>query len=157
MPLFKETCESVLDWAERKNLLHPLNAPKQTLKMVSEVGEFCEAMQDGEMDPILDEAGDVVVTLVILGSQLGFDTSELYTSSDDRFDDHSENTLLKAMIAQAGNIADKVCKDLDPQENVQTLVVYRRSVTSIKMLTVGILVYLCHLHSARSRTVKERR
>ena len=71
----------VLEWADKKYLLHEGNAGKQFMKFIEEVFEFKTEM-DNELsytDPYVDEAvkrmklemGDIFVTLIILCKQLG--------------------------------------------------------------------------------------
>lgn len=62
----------VLDWAEAKGLLEPENALKQFAKMVSEVGELGDAIIKDDKPNIVDSIGDVLVTLIVLTEQLGY-------------------------------------------------------------------------------------
>ena len=73
---YKEIEENVIGWAEDKDLLKYDNRHKQALKMVSEVGELCDALIKSDEDEITDAIGDTVVTLIILAAQTGRDLTE---------------------------------------------------------------------------------
>lgn len=68
-----ETKQNVLGWALNKGLLskEKLAILKQTLKMVSEVGELCDAIIKSDDLEVDDAIGDVQVCLTILCNQLG--------------------------------------------------------------------------------------
>lgn len=68
--------KDVLAWADNKGLLDPWNAKTQALKMVSEVGELCDALAKGDPEETIDAIGDTLVTIIILANQLGQDEVE---------------------------------------------------------------------------------
>jgi NTP pyrophosphatase (non-canonical NTP hydrolase) len=45
-------------------------------KMVSEVGELCDAIIKDDKNGQIDGIGDVLVTLIILSNQLGYDIED---------------------------------------------------------------------------------
>jgi len=45
-------------------------------KMVSEVGELCDAIIKDDKNGQIDGIGDVLVTLIILANQLGYDVED---------------------------------------------------------------------------------
>jgi len=45
-------------------------------KMVSEVGELCDAIIKDDKNGQIDGIGDVLVTLIILSHQLGYDVED---------------------------------------------------------------------------------
>jgi hypothetical protein len=60
---FDQLRNDVLVWANERNILKPDNKFKQALKMVSEVGELCDAIIKSEKPNIIDGIGDVLVTV----------------------------------------------------------------------------------------------
>ena len=91
---FKELKDKVLIWADDKDLLHSENTEKQFMKFIEEVFEFksemdylsrigqstAEVYSDYEQikteENMKLEMGDILVTLIILSSQLGIDLTE---------------------------------------------------------------------------------
>ena len=66
----------VLNWANERGLLKPENKLMQMGKMVSEVGELCDAIIKDDKNGQIDGIGDVLVTLIILENQLGYDIED---------------------------------------------------------------------------------
>lgn len=66
----------VLRWANERGLLKPENKFMQMGKMVSEVGELCDAIIEDDKNGQIDGIGDVLVTLIILANQLGYDVED---------------------------------------------------------------------------------
>ena len=66
----------VLRWANERGLLKPENQLQQMGKMVSEVGELCDAIIEDDKNGQIDGIGDVLVTLIILANQLGYDIED---------------------------------------------------------------------------------
>lgn len=66
----------VLHWANERGLLNPENKFMQMGKMVSEVGELCDAIINDDKNGQIDGIGDVLVTLIILANQLGYDIED---------------------------------------------------------------------------------
>ena len=66
----------VLHWADERGLLKTENHLKQMGKMVSEVGELCDAIIKDDKNGQIDGIGDVLVTLIILANQLGYDVED---------------------------------------------------------------------------------
>lgn len=67
--------EKILKWANDKNLI-PGDPNKQTLKLISEVGELADAIAKNNHAEIIDAIGDIQVVLIILSNQLGVRYSE---------------------------------------------------------------------------------
>lgn len=78
---FDKLRNDVLVWANERNILKPENKFKQALKMVSEVGELCDAIIKSEKPNIIDGIGDVLVTVIILAEQLKLDPTECLESA----------------------------------------------------------------------------
>lgn len=70
---FEDLKKDVLQWGLDRNLIVPQNQLKQGLKMVSEVGELCDAIIKKDEEKQIDGIGDVLVTVIILSEQLGYD------------------------------------------------------------------------------------
>jgi len=54
----------VIQWAQARKIIPNATPASQLLKMVSEVGELCDAEGKKDMPAIVDAVGDVVVCLI---------------------------------------------------------------------------------------------
>lgn len=70
-----ELIRKVEDWAGARDL-HEADSSKQYLKVGEEVGEVAAALARGDKQALKDGIGDVVVTMIVLGMQNGFDLEE---------------------------------------------------------------------------------
>ena len=52
--------EKIVDWAIKRGITAPENAPKQMLKVVEEVGELASGIAKGKQDETIDAIGDVL-------------------------------------------------------------------------------------------------
>ena len=66
-----EKINKVIEWAENKDLLKPSNSKKQSLKMISEAGEICDAICKDDKAELIDAIGDTLVTIIIFSRQKG--------------------------------------------------------------------------------------
>lgn len=82
----------VTDWAEERNLLNPLNANRQMLKVVEEIGELSAGLARNDRDLIKDAIGDSFVTLIILSNQLGLHPQECLESAWDEIKNRTGKT-----------------------------------------------------------------
>lgn len=62
--------QSVINWANDRNLINYDNRFTQLAKVIEEVGELAKAMLEKDQPKIIDSLGDVNVTLIILADQL---------------------------------------------------------------------------------------
>ena len=89
----------VLNWANERGLLKPENKLMQMGKMVSEVGELCDAIIKDDKNGQIDGIGDVLVTLIILSNQLGYDIEDClevaYTEIKNRKGKNINGTFIK--------------------------------------------------------------
>ena len=89
----------VLNWANERGLLKPENKFMQMGKMVSEVGELCDAIIKDDKNGQIDGIGDVLVTLIILANQLGYDIEDClevaYTEIKNRKGETINGTFIK--------------------------------------------------------------
>ena len=78
-----ETTKNVLKWAKDKGILNSNDESvmKQTLKLVSEVGELSDAIIQKDESEIIDAIGDIQVVLTILCEQLGYCEDECFKSA----------------------------------------------------------------------------
>lgn len=68
---YNELKPLIIDWAKEKDLIKKENAGKQYLKFLEEVGETAKAILKNDFDGIVDGFGDIAVTMIILGEQIG--------------------------------------------------------------------------------------
>ena len=66
MPSFNELELKVLRWAEARKIIPNSSSHVQALKLVSEVGELCDAVIKKDRDGVIDGLGDSLVVLIIL-------------------------------------------------------------------------------------------
>lgn len=70
------TYNSVLTWAEERNLVKGSTPPAQFVKLVEETGELASSI--GKKRDPKDDIGDILVVLTILAAQHGLTLSECY-------------------------------------------------------------------------------
>ena len=66
MSSFNELELKVLRWAEARRIIPNSSSHVQALKLVSEVGELCDAVIKKDRDGVIDGLGDALVVLIIL-------------------------------------------------------------------------------------------
>jgi NTP pyrophosphatase (non-canonical NTP hydrolase) len=93
MSNFDQLRNDVLVWANQKNLLKPENHKNQALKMVSEIGELCDAIAKGNTTQIIDGIGDSLVTIIILAEQLYLDPTKCLQSAYDEIKNRTGKTV----------------------------------------------------------------
>ena len=80
-PTFESLTDKVVDWGKERGIVKYENRNQQMLKCVSEIGELADALikykpTEGELhynEEIEDAMGDTLVTLILLGEDLGLD------------------------------------------------------------------------------------
>ena len=92
MKTFDELIENITQWADEKGILSQENAPKQSMKVVEELGETMGAILKSKDDEIKDGLGDTFVTLIILSKQLGYEPSECLEAAWDEIKDRKGKT-----------------------------------------------------------------
>jgi len=96
---FNELRTKVIQWGKDKGILVPENNHKQALKMVSEVGELCDALIKNDVESIKDGIGDTLVTVIILSEQLGYNLTEClqlaYNEIKDRKGTNKDGIFIK--------------------------------------------------------------
>lgn len=68
--------ESILQWAEDRNLLSGSTRKDQMVKLVEEIGELAAGIAKGKEDLVKDSLGDALVVLTILAKQSGTSIEE---------------------------------------------------------------------------------
>lgn len=67
--------ENILGWSKEREL-NVQDAKLQTLKLMEEVGELSASLLKDKKDELLDSLGDILVVLIILHQQLGFELED---------------------------------------------------------------------------------
>jgi NTP pyrophosphatase (non-canonical NTP hydrolase) len=95
----EELNDLIIKWAKQKGLLIPLNYKAQFMKVIEEIGELSSAILKGDENGEIDAFGDVMVTLIILSAQRGFDLTEClehaYNEIKDRTGKMKNGTFIK--------------------------------------------------------------
>ena len=95
MKTFDELIENITQWADDKGILSQENAPKQSMKVVEELGETMGAILKSKDEEIKDGLGDTFVTLIILSKQLGYEPSECLEAAWNEIKDRKGKTQRK--------------------------------------------------------------
>ena len=91
---FDELIENITQWADDKGILVPDNAPKQSMKIMEELGETMGAILKGKnTDEVIDGIGDILVTVIILAKQLGLEPTECLESAWNEIKDRKGKTV----------------------------------------------------------------
>jgi NTP pyrophosphatase (non-canonical NTP hydrolase) len=98
---FDELIENITQWADDKGILVPDNAPKQSMKIMEELGETMGAILKGKKtDEVIDGIGDILVTVIILAKQLGLEPTECLESAWNEIKDRKGKTVNGTFIKQ---------------------------------------------------------
>ncbi len=98
---FDELIENITQWADDKGILVPDNAPKQSMKIMEELGETMGAILKGKKtDEVIDGIGDILVTVIILSKQLGLDPTECLESAWNEIKDRKGKTVNGTFIKE---------------------------------------------------------
>jgi NTP pyrophosphatase (non-canonical NTP hydrolase) len=91
---FDELIENITQWADDKGILSRENAPKQSMKIMEELGETMGAiLKDKKTSDVVDGIGDILVTVIILSKQLGLDPTECLESAWNEIKDRKGKTV----------------------------------------------------------------
>ena len=98
---FDELIENITQWADDKGILVPDNAPKQSMKIMEELGETMGAILKGKnTDEVIDGIGDILVTVIILSKQLGLNPTECLESAWNEIKDRKGKTVNGTFIKE---------------------------------------------------------
>jgi NTP pyrophosphatase (non-canonical NTP hydrolase) len=91
---FDELIDNITQWADDKGILSPENAPKQSMKVMEELGETMGAILKGKnTNEVIDGIGDTFVTVIILAKQLGLEPTECLESAWNEIKDRKGKTV----------------------------------------------------------------
>ena len=98
-----ETKENVIKWAKNKGILNSddKSIMKQSLKLVSEVGELCDAIIKGNESEQIDAIGDIQVVLTILSYQLGYCEDECFKTAYNVIKNRTGKTINGVFIKES--------------------------------------------------------
>ena len=98
---FDELIENITQWADDKGILVPDNAPKQSMKIMEELGETMGAILKGKnTDEVIDGIGDILVTVIILAKQLGLEPTKCLESAWNEIKDRKGKTVNGTFIKE---------------------------------------------------------
>ena len=103
MKTFDELIENVVHWAMDKDILKKDNAPKQTMKVMEELGETAGAILKNKEEEIKDGLGDSFVTLIILSKQLGLEPAECLEAAWNEIKDRKGKTQNGIFVKEETN------------------------------------------------------
>lgn len=85
---------NITQWADDKNILSPDNAPKQSMKVMEELGETMGAiLKNKNINDITDGIGDILVTVIILSKQLGLEPNACLEAAWNEIKDRKGQTV----------------------------------------------------------------
>lgn len=94
-----DTKKKIEQWAIDRGL-DKVDASKQMVKLVEEVGELASGLSKNNMEVIKDSLGDVYVVMVILAMRLGVDLQEAIDSAYDVIKDRKGKLVDGVFIKQ---------------------------------------------------------
>ena len=103
MKTFDELIQNVADWATDRDILKKENVPKQTMKVLEELGETAGAILKSKDEEIKDGLGDTFVTLIILSKQLGYEPAECLEAAWDEIKDRKGKTQNGIFVKEEKN------------------------------------------------------
>lgn len=83
----------IVQWGEARGILPNQTVPAATLKMVSEVGELCDAIAKKDKKMIVDGVGDTMVTLIMLCALLDINVVDCMYEAYDEIKDRKGRLL----------------------------------------------------------------
>ena len=90
----------VIEWANERGLIKEENAPKQFIKLTSEVGELADALLKGDPYETIDAIGDIQVVLIILCEQLNINYSQALESAYNEIKERKGKTVNGTFIKE---------------------------------------------------------
>ena len=98
---FDELIDNITQWADDKGILSRENAPKQSMKIMEELGETMGAiLKDKKTSDVVDGIGDILVTVIILAKQLNLEPTECLESAWNEIKDRKGKTVNGTFIKQ---------------------------------------------------------
>ena len=98
---FDKLIDNITQWADDKGILLRENAPKQSMKIMEELGETMGAiLKDKKTSDVVDGIGDILVTVIILSKQLGLEPTECLESAWNEIKDRKGKTVNGTFIKE---------------------------------------------------------
>ena len=85
--------KDVIRWAKDRGIITPWNQKNQMEKMIEEVKELYEEVQQGNKNHVRLELGDVLVTCVVQASMWGMSLDECLTAAYNKISTRSGVTI----------------------------------------------------------------
>ena len=92
--------QKVKIWAANRQILTKDNSSKQYMKFIEESGELARAILKNNEADIVDSFGDVMVTLIILSEQLGYNLTNCLKSAYNEIKDREGKTVNGVFIKE---------------------------------------------------------
>lgn len=92
--------QKVKIWAANRQILSKDNASKQYMKFIEESGELARAILKNNEADIVDSFGDVMVTLIILSEQLGYNLTNCLKAAYNEIKDREGKTVNGVFIKE---------------------------------------------------------
>lgn len=99
-PTNMNTHDKIIAWAKDRNLIHPDNINRQTLKLTEEVGELASAIIKNKPHEQIDAIGDIQVVLIILSEMLGINYNEALDSAYNTIKDRKGKMINGSFIKE---------------------------------------------------------
>lgn len=96
----EELEKKIILWAAERGILFPENSKNQLLKSFEEMGEIARSILKDDKPGIKDGIGDVLVTLIILSHNLGYDLKTCLHCAWDEIKDRKGETINGTFIKQ---------------------------------------------------------
>ena len=120
MKTFDELIQNVADWATDKDILKKENAPKQTMKVLEELGETAGAIAKNKAtDEIQDGIGDTFVTLIILAYQLGLEPADCLEAAWNEIKDRKGKTVNGVFVKEEKSVSMPSLLDTLPPDDYE--------------------------------------
>jgi NTP pyrophosphatase (non-canonical NTP hydrolase) len=95
--------EQILNWANERNLLNPLNRDKQFIKLIEELGELAQGIAKNDIVQIIDSIGDVQVVLIILSELYNIDSDKCLEAAYETIKNRTGKTVNGIFIKDENN------------------------------------------------------
>lgn len=99
-PNYFDLEQKVKVWAANRQILSKDNAPKQYMKFIEESGELARAILKSNEADTVDAFGDVMVTLIILSEQLGYNLTNCLKAAYEEIKDREGKTVNGVFIKE---------------------------------------------------------
>lgn len=113
--------QRVREWAEARNLIEGATPQAQFTKLIEEISEFTQGIDNDDLPEIIDGLGDSVVVLTIIAAQCGTDIETCIELLDEHMDAANQFTgilskaqsvdgLLHTLFNFVGDLANGISK-----------------------------------------------